>query len=139
MAEIVLIAAIGIFVVGVVVGIICMVCGGIRREQRRYEEGRRFRQEHGIWDDPDASGHFLQDEAPDGVSMIARGVTVSTSAAFPPPTHMTPNWPPRSRRDSWRAGAARNTGTGQRTGQCTSKPAAHHCGSMVRRRRVCTF
>ena len=74
MAEIVLIAAIGIFVVGVVVGIICMVCGGIRREQRRYQEGRRFRQEHGIWDDPDAPGHFLPDEAPDGVSMIARGV-----------------------------------------------------------------
>jgi hypothetical protein len=74
MAEIVLIAAIGIFSIGVVVGIIFMVCRGIRREQRRYEEARRFRQESGIWDDRDAQGHFLADEAADGVSMIARGV-----------------------------------------------------------------
>ena len=74
MASMILIAAVGIFVVGVVVGIIFMVCGGIRREQRRYEEARHFRQEHGIWDDPDAERHFLPDEAPDGVSMIARGV-----------------------------------------------------------------
>jgi hypothetical protein len=74
MAEIVLITAIGIFAVGVVVGIIFMVCRGIRREQRRYEEARHFRQESGIWDDPDAQGHFLADEAPDGVCMMARGV-----------------------------------------------------------------
>jgi hypothetical protein len=74
MAEVVLITAVGIFAVGVVVGIIFMVCHGVRREQRRYEEARRFRQEHGIWNKPDAQGHFLSDEAADGVSMIARGV-----------------------------------------------------------------
>lgn len=73
MASIALIAAIGIFAVGVVVGVVAMVTHGIHREQRRYEEARRYRQEHGIWDDPDAREIFLSDEAPDGVSMMARG------------------------------------------------------------------
>jgi hypothetical protein len=68
----VLIAAIGIFGVGIFVGIIFMVSRGIHRERRRYEEARRFREEHGIWDDPDARGYFLPDEAPDGVSFAAR-------------------------------------------------------------------
>jgi hypothetical protein len=72
MAAIALIAAIGIFTVGVVVGIIAMVTHGIHRERRRYEEERRFRDEHGLWDDPDAPGYFLTDEAPDGVSLAAR-------------------------------------------------------------------
>jgi hypothetical protein len=72
MAAIALIAAIGIFAVGVVVGVIAMVTHGIHREQRRYQEERRFRDEHGLWDDPEAQGYFLTDEAPDGVSLAAR-------------------------------------------------------------------
>ncbi len=72
MAAIALIAASGIFVVGVVVGIIAMVTNGIHRERRRYEEARRFRDEHGVWDDPEARKYFLSDEAPDGVSLAAR-------------------------------------------------------------------
>ena len=72
MASIALITGIGIFVVGVVVGIIAMVTRGIHREQQRYEQARRYRDEHGLWDDPDAPEYFLTEEAPDGVSMMAR-------------------------------------------------------------------
>jgi hypothetical protein len=72
MASIIVITALGIFAVGVVVGIIVMVSHGIRREQRRYEEARRFREEHGVWDDPGANGNFLPEQAPDGVSFAAR-------------------------------------------------------------------
>jgi hypothetical protein len=72
MVSIIIITALGIFAVGVVVGIIVMVSNGIRREQRRYEEARRFREEHGLWDDPDAPGGFLSEQAPDGVSLAAR-------------------------------------------------------------------
>jgi hypothetical protein len=72
MAAIALIAAIGIFVVGVVVGVIAMVTNGIHRERRRYEEARRYRDEHGLWDDSGAREYFLTDDAPDGVSHAAR-------------------------------------------------------------------
>jgi hypothetical protein len=72
MATIALIAAIGIFVVGVVVGIVAMVTNGIHRERRRYQEARRYRDERGIWEDPGVPEYFLSDEAPDGVSLAAR-------------------------------------------------------------------
>jgi hypothetical protein len=72
MATIALITAIGIFAIGVVVGVIAMVTRGIHREQRRYEEARRYRDENGLWDDPEAQGYFLSEEAPDGVSLMAR-------------------------------------------------------------------
>jgi hypothetical protein len=72
MATIALIAGIGIFVIGVVVGVIAMVTHGIHREQRRYEEVRRYRDRHGLWDAPEAREYFLTDEAPDGVSLAAR-------------------------------------------------------------------
>jgi hypothetical protein len=64
--------AIGIFTVGVVVGVIAMVTHGINRERRRFEKLRRYREEHGIWDDQNAPGYFLPDEATDGVSLAAR-------------------------------------------------------------------
>jgi hypothetical protein len=72
MATIALIAAVGIFTVGVVVGVIAMVTHGIHREQRRYEEVRRYRDQHGIWDDPESPEYFLPEQAPDGVSYTAR-------------------------------------------------------------------
>ena len=72
MATIVLIAAIGIFAIGVFVGIVAMVSHGIHREQQRYEEARRYRQDYGIWDGSDSPGRFITDEAPDGVSLVAR-------------------------------------------------------------------
>jgi hypothetical protein len=64
--------AIGIFAIGVVVGVIAMVTHGIHREQRRYEEVRRYRDDHGLWDDAEAPEYFLTEEAPDGVSHAAR-------------------------------------------------------------------
>jgi hypothetical protein len=73
MASIALIAGIGIFTVGVVVGVIAMVTHGIHRERRRFQETRRYREQRGIWDDPDAREYFLSDEAPDAVSLMARG------------------------------------------------------------------
>jgi hypothetical protein len=72
MVEIVLIAAIGIFAIGIVVGIIAVVSHGIHREEQRFQELRRFRAEHGIWDDPDTPSHFLTEQAQDGVSLAAR-------------------------------------------------------------------
>ena len=71
MSGIILIAAAGIFVIGVGVGIVLMVSHGIHREQRRFDEDRRYREERGIWEDPDVPEYFLP-EAPDGVSHAAR-------------------------------------------------------------------
>jgi hypothetical protein len=72
MASIVLIAALGVFAGGVVVGIIFMGTRGIRREQRHYREARRARTEQGAWDDLGAREYFLPEEAPDGASFAAR-------------------------------------------------------------------
>jgi hypothetical protein len=72
MATLILITAAGALVLGVLFGIVFMTTRGIRREQKRYEEARRFREERGIWDDPDTRRYFLPDEAPDGVSFAAR-------------------------------------------------------------------
>jgi hypothetical protein len=63
--------AIGIFAIGVVIGVIAMVSHGIHREQRRFDEARRHREEQGIWDASEAPEYFLSD-APDGVSNAAR-------------------------------------------------------------------
>jgi hypothetical protein len=71
MSEIILIAAAGIFLIGVGVGIVLMVSHGIHREQRRFDQERRYREEHGIWQDPELPEYFLP-EAPDGVSHAAR-------------------------------------------------------------------
>jgi len=72
MTGLILITAAGALVAGIIVGIVFMTTRGIKREERRHEEARRFREEHGIWDDPDARGYFLPDEAPDGVTFAAR-------------------------------------------------------------------
>jgi hypothetical protein len=72
MVEMVLIAGIGIFAVGIVVGIIAVVSHGIRQEERRYQEVRRFQEEQGIWDGPDAPTHFLTEEAAGRVGLAAR-------------------------------------------------------------------
>jgi hypothetical protein len=70
--DILLIAGIGIFAVGIVVGIIMVVSHGIRQEERRFQEWRRFQEEHGIWDSPDAPSHFLAEGVSDRVSLAAR-------------------------------------------------------------------
>lgn len=71
MSGIIFIAAAGIFAIGVGVGIVLMVSHGIHREQRHFDETRRYREEHGTWDASDAPEYFLSD-APDGVSHAAR-------------------------------------------------------------------
>jgi len=70
--EILLIAATGIFAIGIVVGIIMVVSHGIRQEEHRFQEWRRFQEEHGIWDSPDAPTHFLAEEVSDRFSLAAR-------------------------------------------------------------------
>jgi hypothetical protein len=72
MTGLILITAAGALALGVLFGIVFMTTRGIRREQKRYEEARRFREERGLWDDPEARGYFLPEEAPDGVSFAAR-------------------------------------------------------------------
>ena len=72
MLGIMLVAAVGIFAVGIVVGIASVVSHGIHREEKRFQQERRFRQRHGIWAGPDAPEYFLAEEAPDGVSLAAR-------------------------------------------------------------------
>src|SRR5215472_11705191 len=68
MVETVLIAAAGIFVIGIVTGIVVLVSVGVRREEQRFREERRFLEEHGIWGSPGAPDHYLLEQAPDGVS-----------------------------------------------------------------------
>ncbi len=69
---IMLIAAAGIFAIGIMVGIVAVVSHGIHREDKRFQQERRFRKKHGIWAGPDAPEHFIAEEAPDGVSLVAR-------------------------------------------------------------------
>jgi hypothetical protein len=67
-----LIAAAGIFAIGMVVGIVAVVSHGIHREEKRFQQERRFREERGIWAGPDTPEYFLAEEAPDRVSMTIR-------------------------------------------------------------------
>jgi hypothetical protein len=72
MVGIITVAAAGIFVIGVAVGIVLIVSYGIRREERRFQRIRRFQEEHGLWGRPGAQEHFLPEEAPDGMTWAAR-------------------------------------------------------------------
>jgi len=74
MLGIAFIAAVGIFVIGIVSGIVVLVSVGIRREERRFQEERRFLEEHGIWDSPAGPGHYIHANASDAVSSIGRSV-----------------------------------------------------------------
>jgi hypothetical protein len=71
----VLIAATGIFLIGIVAGIVILVSIGVRREERQFLQERRFLEEHGIWDSPNAPGHYLLDQAPDGISSVSRSLS----------------------------------------------------------------
>ena len=66
MEAIVLVAAAGMFVLGVVAGVVAVVSYGIHREQKR------FRDEQDIGAGPDAPESFLAERAPDVVSGAAR-------------------------------------------------------------------
>jgi hypothetical protein len=67
-----LIAAAGIFAIGMVAGIVAVVSHGIHREEKRFQQERRFREERGIWAGPDTPEYFLAEEAPDRVSLTIR-------------------------------------------------------------------
>ena len=67
-----IIAILGVFVIGAVVGVIVLVSIGIRREERRYRRERRFREEHGIWGSPKLPIHHLAEHPHDAVSSVSR-------------------------------------------------------------------
>jgi hypothetical protein len=68
MPGMVVIAAAGIFAMGIAVGIVAVVSHGIRREQKHFRQGRG-RDMHDI---PAGPEYFLTTEAPDAVSRAAR-------------------------------------------------------------------
>jgi hypothetical protein len=68
----VVIAAAGIFAMGIAVGIVAVVSHGIRREQKHFRQGRRGRDEHGIPAGPEWPEYFLTVEGLDAVSRGAR-------------------------------------------------------------------
>ena len=74
MVENVLIAAVGIFIIGIVTGIVVLVSIGIRREEQEVSarELASSAEEHGIWGSPDAPEHYLLEQAPDGLSSVSR-------------------------------------------------------------------
>ena len=74
MLGIAFIAAVGIFVIGIVSGIVVLVSIGIRREERRFQQERRFQEEHGIWGSPDGLDHYITENAADAVSSVGRSV-----------------------------------------------------------------
>jgi ammonia channel protein AmtB len=67
-------AAVGIFVIGIVTGIVALVSVGIRREEQRFREERRFLEEHGIWGTPGAAGPFMTEQPHDAVSSVGRSL-----------------------------------------------------------------
>ena len=68
MVGIALTAAVGIFVIGIVTGVVFLVSVGIRREERRFLE------EHGIWGTPGAAGPYMTEQAQDGISSVGRSL-----------------------------------------------------------------
>ena len=70
----VFIAAVGIFVIGVVTGIVVLVSVGIHREEQRFLEERRFLEANGILGNPRAPDHFMTEQAPDGISSVGRSL-----------------------------------------------------------------
>ena len=72
MPGIVFIAAVGVFAMGIAVGIVAVVSYGIRREQKRFRQGLHDRNEHGIPGGPEWPEYFLAMEALDAASQAAR-------------------------------------------------------------------
>jgi hypothetical protein len=72
MPGMVVIAAAGIFAMGITVGIVAVVSYGIRREQRRFRRGRHYLDEYGFPAGPEWPEYFLTTEALDAPSRAAR-------------------------------------------------------------------
>jgi hypothetical protein len=86
MVAIVLIAVAGMFVLGVVAGIVAVVSYGIHREQKR------LRGEPGIWAGPGAQEYFLAEQAPDVVTGAARRLNGLYVRHLPSQSPMTTAW-----------------------------------------------
>jgi len=86
MPEMVVIAAAGIFAMGIAVGIVAVVSHGIRREQKDFRQGRRDRAEHAVLAGPEEPEYFLAMEAPDAVSRAARRLNGLYIRHLPAPT-----------------------------------------------------
>jgi hypothetical protein len=69
-----IIAILGVFVTGAIVGVIVLVSIGIRREERRYLRQRRFWEEHGSWGSPELPIHYLAEHPHDAVSSVSRSL-----------------------------------------------------------------
>jgi hypothetical protein len=74
MTDIAIIAA-GIFVMGVVAGVVAFVSVGIHREEKRFREWRRYREAQGTWTGPNGSEHYFTEEAFGRTSNGARALT----------------------------------------------------------------
>jgi len=72
MPGIVFIAAVGVFAMGIAVGIVAVVSYGICREQKRFRRERYHRDKHGIPAGPEWPEYFLTVDALDAVSRGAR-------------------------------------------------------------------
>lgn len=75
MATNIAIAAVGVFLLGAVAGVILIVTIGIRREERHFQEWRRYRQLQGTWWGPSGPQHFMPEVPPDRVTHGARALT----------------------------------------------------------------
>ena len=71
-AGLLVIAAIAIFAFAVLAVAVTVVSRGIHREEKRFRQERRFREQHGVWAGPDAPEYFFAEQAPDVVSGAAR-------------------------------------------------------------------
>jgi hypothetical protein len=86
MATIVLVAAAGMFVLGVVAGTVAVASYGIHRERKR------LRDEQDTWAGPDAPEYFLAERAPDLVSGAARRLNGLYVCHLPSQSPMTTAW-----------------------------------------------
>jgi hypothetical protein len=69
-----LIAAVGTFILGATLGVVGVVSWGVRREEKRFRNTRRFQEERALWGVPRDTEQYIEDEAPDGVTSAARRI-----------------------------------------------------------------
>ena len=87
MAAIVLVAAAGMLVLGVVAGTVAVASYGIHRERKR------LRDEQDTWAGPEAPEYFLAEQAPDLVSGAARRLNGLHVWHLPSQSPVTAAWP----------------------------------------------
>src|SRR5262249_48648230 len=83
MVSLILITAAGALAVGIIVGIVFMTSRGIKREQKRYEEARRFREERGPGPDREAGGPSLPGGPGEGGAFVAPPLKALSARPLP--------------------------------------------------------